>query len=94
MFGHDPDARPCLAFLDTGAQCRQLATFVCHEPDGSEWFACPLHADLHKYLRMPLVTFQNGAREHLMMRNSWWEVGPAATAEARAVLGELHSAKN
>lgn len=90
----DPDARPCLYFLETGEQCRQPATFVCHDPDGMEWFACPPHADLHQYLRMPLVTYQTGARQQYFRRNSWWEVGPAATAEARAILAELQRAKN
>lgn len=38
-----PPQRHCLAFGADGLQCRQVATYVCTDADGFQWYACRMH---------------------------------------------------
>lgn len=90
---HDPDARRCLFFDEDDTQCGKPATFVCLNPDGLQWTACPGHADSHPWLRMDLETMQRAARAQLSTA-TLWQAGPGSSEEVRRIAAKLVQSRN
>jgi hypothetical protein len=70
--------RRCLYFDElVKVGCDELATHVCMDRDGLQWFGCQAHADQHSHLRMDLATFQECVTKGAIDLESW-ELAPGA----------------